>query len=119
MNYVDYYLVRRTEAHDYAKAERLAKATNDIDVECYVREIIDVVRDGTFDRDNLTEQITINGQDVFVFQYHNGQGDGGSPNIANTEWIASAFPDVFKALGISVEWSKGPKVLAGQADGRA
>lgn len=117
MNYIDYYLVRRLEASDYAKAEQLAKATGDIDVECYVNEIVQVVRDGIFDRDNLTEKAVINGEDVFIFQDHNGQGDGGSPDIANSEYIARDFPDIFKALGISVEWSKGPKVLAGQADG--
>jgi hypothetical protein len=116
MSYIDYYLVQQTGKSDFVAARRLAKANDEI--EYYVESMIDVLED-RLDPDDGTEIIELDGVKTWVLQYHNGIGDGGSHDIANTEWVARDFPDVFKALGISVRWSKGPKVLAGQADGSA
>lgn len=117
MTFIDYYLVRLTHRPDYAKAEALAHATGDVDVEHYVDKLLEVLRDGVLDRDDRTERHKHKGYVVYVFQDHNGIGDGGSTAIGNSQWIARDYPDIFKALGVTIWWSRGFGVFFGQPDG--
>lgn len=92
---VTLFLVRKTDdTPDYAKA--LGLVAGDIDAENCVGELVEALRDGTL---NAEDGSRVNGED-YVFEYHHGQGDGGSQTIANIGWIEADFPEAFKALAI-------------------
>lgn len=110
MTYIDFYLVRPTGAvQDFDLAASLV--AGDDDAEHYVGKMIEVLRDGVLDRDDMTEEALINGVKCWVFQDHNGVGGVGSTAIGNSQWMANAHPAAFKALGVTVTWGKGTAAL--------
>ncbi len=118
-NWIDFYIVRPSgQRPDYGKAEALAAASGDDEAEYYVSKMLEVLRDGVLDRDDMTEHFRVNGNDVYVFQDHNGIGDGGSTIIGDSHWMATDHPDIFKALAITVAWGKGTEVFFGHEKGR-
>jgi len=112
----DYYVVTRLPdvAPDFNKARTLT--AHDDDARYYVDDMIEVLQ-GRLDPDDGTEMMTMpDGSTRWVLTDHHGVGDGGSRTIANTEWVTRDFPDAFAALGITVSWSTGTKVLMGHPD---
>ena len=112
MTYIDFYLViPNGSAPDYEAA--LAGVRGDEDAEEYMGELVSVLRDGVLDPDNLTERVTDGETIRWVFQDHNGVGDGGSLNIGNTKWIATSYPQAYAALGVTISWGRGTSALLG------
>lgn len=117
-NYIDYYILRRTgEPQDFEKALTLGDGW---DADHYIEAIQSRFNeDGEFvpSREDGDELTTIDGEEVLIMQYHNGVSDGGDHDIANSKWVAEAFPEAFKLLGISVTWGKGTGVFTGKIEG--
>lgn len=116
MTYIDYYLVTPTGTPDFDRALQLVRGNDD--AEYFVEELTAALRDRKWDPEDLTEALSLNGQDCLLFQHHNGVGDGGSRNISNAKWFAATYPTAFAALAVAIAWSKGPLVLAGQIAGQ-
>ncbi len=111
MTYIDFYTMKRNgKPQDFEKAHELCDG--DIDAEYFVDTVKQRMLHGAVSEDG-DEIAEIDGEEVFILQYHNGVGDGGDTDICNAEWIHRDFPEVFELLGVQIAWGNGTSALTG------